>query len=198
MNANRRIQLTTFEEFCWLTRGRKADLVDGVIYIASPESPEEKDLRLRLTSFLEPLVKSKQLGAVYGPKVAWRLSDTTATEPDLFLVPAGKRCVVEPGWVEGVPELVLEIVSPSSVDLDHVKKHRQYEVAGAAEYWIIDPLEQKVLLWRLDGRSKYAKVRPRKGAQVSNVVPGFSLTPDWLWPQTSAKSNGKQVLLLGE
>jgi len=77
--------------------------------------------------------------------------------------------------------LAIEIVSPDSVERDYVKKHSQYEAAGVQEYWIIDPLAEKVTLLRLDSTAKYREVRPVKGRLCSQVVKGFWLKIDWLW-----------------
>jgi len=75
----------------------------------------------------------------------------------------------------------MEIVSPESVERDYDKKFRQYEKAGVSEYWIVDEIKKKVLLFRLDKDGSYREVRPRKGLFHSKVMDGFWLDPKWLW-----------------
>ncbi|HJT78758.1 MAG TPA: Uma2 family endonuclease [Gemmataceae bacterium] len=176
-----RTQLLTFTDFCVLTGDRKADLIDGVIYMASPDNTEGNDLFGWLFSIMKFFVAARDLGKLYGSRVAFRLDDANGPEPDIAFVRKDRLHLVHRGFVQGPADLAVEIVSPESVDRDYIKKRRQYERAGFTEYWILDPLEQKVTLLRLSARGKYREVRPRRGELHSEALPGFWLRPEWLW-----------------
>jgi Uma2 family endonuclease len=171
-----------FEAFCELVKdGEKADLIDGVIYMASPDNTDANILSVWLICLLDYFVAEYDLGQVFGSRVAFRLDGRNGPEPDVAFVRKDRLHLVERGRVAGPPDLAVEIVSPESIERDYEKKRRQYERAGVPEYWIIDELEQRVTALRLAAKRKYKEVRPQKGELHSAVVPGFWLRVAWLW-----------------
>ena len=177
--------LVTFEEFCFLIEpDQKADLIDGIIHIAPPESIDENDLFLWLLVSLSVYVKSKGLGEVFGSRVAFRLGDSHCPEPDIAFVAKDRRHLARKIYFDGPPDLAVEIVSPESVDRDYVKKRSLYEEAGVREYWIIDEELKKVVLLRLGRAGRFREVRPVKGILRSQVIPGFWIRIEWFWQST--------------
>ena len=123
-----------FSEFLELIpEDQKADLLDGVIHLASPESSEHNDLLRWLTVVLDLFIEERRLGRLTINKVAYRLSDRTAPEPDLAFVAVDRVDRIKPGYVDGPPDLAVEIVSSDSVERDYENKRRRYEAAGVLE-----------------------------------------------------------------
>jgi Uma2 family endonuclease len=182
MGTKTRTGCHTFEDFCALVPdGQKADLIDGVIYIASPDNTDADDLFGWLFAVVSIYVEEKKLGRIFGSRVAFRLDETNSPEPDISFLRIEDADRIERGRVEGPPDLAIEIVSPDSVERDYKKKRKQYQRAGVSEYWIIDEEEQKILLLRLNARGRYEEVPPRRGKLHSEVLPGFWLDPNWFW-----------------
>lgn len=176
-------KLVTFEEFCLLVReDQKADLINGVIRMASPDNTEANDLCVWLCRLLGDYVEIKDLGKIYSNRVAFRLSPHNAPEPDVAFVRKARLEVIQRGHVAGPPDLAIEIVSPESVERDYVDKRALYEEFGVEEYWLLDEVQQEVTWLRLDKSGKYREVRPRKGRLYSEVLPGFWFDPKWLGP----------------
>jgi Uma2 family endonuclease len=174
--------LFTYDDFCVLVGdGQKGDLIDGVIYMASPENIDSHDLFGWLYTVMRLYVRRRKLGRIFGSRVACRLDDKNAPEPDILFVADRNTKRLKRGGVEGPPDLAVEIVSPESVERDYDKKRRQYQRFGIPEYWIIDEDERKVILLRLDRQKKYREVAPRKGMLYSQALAGFRLDPNWLW-----------------
>lgn len=172
----------TFDDFCSLVKdGQKADLINGVIYRASPDNTNANKLSVWLTTILNSFVESRDLGEVFVSRVAFKLNEENSPEPDIAFVRKERRDRVQPGAVHGAPDLAIEIVSPESVERDYEAKRLLYQSAGVTEYWIIDELEQTVTLLRLKLDGEYHVVRPGKGSLASKVIPGFWLRTDWLW-----------------
>jgi Uma2 family endonuclease len=194
---------TTFAEFIELIpEDHKADLLEGVIYWASPENAEHNDLLCWLTAVLRPFIEERRLGRLTINKVAYRLSDRTAPEPDLGFVAADRVGRIKPGYVDGPPDVAVEIVSPDSVERDYENKRRRYEAAGVKEYWIIDPLERTATFLVREGEALVERLprgepppwtRGDKGGSTdsdaaasalrvyqSRVLPGFELDDRWL------------------
>jgi Uma2 family endonuclease len=171
----------TVDDFCVLLKdGQKGDLIDGVIYMASPENTDANRLFLWLGTLMLTFVQAKDLGDVFGSRVAFSLDENNSPEPDLAFVRSDRLHLVKRGRVDGAPDLAVEIVSPESVKRDYVTKRAQYERAGVVEYWIVDELKEKVTLLRLINR-RYQKMRAKRGVYASEVLPGFFLRAKWLW-----------------
>ena len=172
----------TFEDFRERVRdGEKADLIDGVIFMASPDNTDAGDLFAWLYRLIGDFAEIFELGKVYGSRIAFRLSSKHAPEPDIAFLAAKHLRRVRRTHVKGPPDLAMEIVSPESVHRDYVLKREQYEKHGVGEYWIIDEMERRVTLLRLARDGRYREVRARNGELHSSVLPGFWLRPDWLW-----------------
>src|SRR5437870_2353592 len=113
MHATVKSRAVSFEDFCFLVKdGEKADLIDGVIYMASPENLEANSLFVWLTSVLAVYVQSKGLGQVFGSRAAFRINDTNGPEPDVAFVQTARLHLRRRGHFLGAPDLAIEIVSP--------------------------------------------------------------------------------------
>ena len=182
MAGMERSKLYSFDDFCSLVGdGEKADLIDGVIYMASPDNTDANALFVWLLRLLGDYIDLKKLGKLYGSRVAFRLGEGHAPEPDIAFVRRTRLHLVRRGFVNGPPDLAIEIVSPESLDRDYTEKRQQYREGGVLEYWIIDEIVQKVSWLRLTSNGSYREVKPRDGALHSQVLPGFWLRPEWLW-----------------
>jgi Uma2 family endonuclease len=137
--------ITVREFYHLVADGQKADLIDGVIYIASPDKPDASDL----TGFVDFLVRgyndARRLGGrVFVSRAAFRLSRFRAPEPDVAFVRKGRRHLIAKREIKGGPDAAVEIVSHDSRQRDYVDKKRIYQAAGVTEYWIIDAMKKRV------------------------------------------------------
>jgi Uma2 family endonuclease len=174
--------LITVDEFRRLVPdGQKADLIDGVIYMASPDSIRSNEL----TGFVEFLLRgyndARQAGGrVFVNRVAFRLTRHRAPEPDVAYVGPPRVHLIQPTLVQGGPDVAVEIVSRDSRGRDYGSKKRAYEKAGVAEYWIIDPIKNQAQFFRLQN-GDYELVPLEDGHLFrSQVLPGFWLDVNWL------------------
>jgi|SRR5579884_1566989 len=172
----------TFDDFCELVaEDQKADLLDGVIYMASPENTDANLLLVWLWSLMSEYANHQRLGKVFGSRVAFRIDEHNGPEPDIAFVHKRNTSRIERGRIIGPPDLAVEIVSPESVARDFIKKRTLYEQAGVREYWIIDQDEKKVLLLQRTAAGKYRERKPRRGVLRSQALSGFWLRLEWLW-----------------
>lgn len=171
----------SFADFLELIQeDQKADLIDGVMYVASPENVEDNDLVGWLSAVLRPFVERRCPGKLTVNKVAYRLGDATAPEPDLAYVRKNRLGLVRKNYVAGAPDLAIEVVSPDSVERDYESKRNRYEQAGVEEYWIVDPDEQKaVFLIRAAGG--FCEAELEGPIYSSRVLGGLRLDTRWLW-----------------
>jgi len=90
---------------------------------------------------------------VINAPVDLQLSNHDIVQPDLVVVTLERKQIMTPTKIKGVPDLVVEILSPSNPDHDLKTKRKLYEDSGIAEYWIVLPDEHQVLQLVLhDGR----------------------------------------------
>jgi Uma2 family endonuclease len=87
--------------------------------------------------------------------------------------------------IDGIADVVVEIVSPESDARDYADKLTEYEAAGVPEYWLIDPQRQQAVIHVLDADLRYRRAPlDGQGRLVSTVLPGFALAPAQLWQDT--------------
>ena len=171
----------TFEDFlAVITPDQKADLLDGVIYMASPEGTEDNKLGGWLYRLMSEYVERLDLGEVFYTRVAFRITNKRGPEPDVAFVSQRRLHRVEKGYVDGAPDIAVEIVSPDSVERDYEKKRLIYEKAGVKEYWIVDPgVRGATFLRRI--RGKFQEVKRDGTIFESTVLRGFKIDVRWLW-----------------
>ncbi len=180
----RATQPITADEFVELVQdGQKADLLDGTIYMASPDSPEAADVNGLIYFLMRGFVSKRRSGKVYGPRSAFRLANTYAPEPDVAFVSLDRLHLWKGSIFNGAPDLAVEVVTPDSLNRDPAIKRDVYETAGIREYWMVHLLESQCTFLRLDGK-KYRDVTPEPGAVFrSEAVPGFWIDPAWLFAE---------------
>lgn len=161
--------------------GQKADLIDGVIYMASPDSKINNTLNGLLFTLISNYIEAKGIdGFVFFSRYACRISEIRAPEPDVGYVRPENADRVHENEMEGGPDIVIEIISRDSVQRDYGEKRDLYESAGVEEYWIVDPRQQRVQFLRLkNGRYELAPLEENRIFK-SAVIPGFWLDVNWL------------------
>jgi Uma2 family endonuclease len=177
----RLLQPITVEEFLLrVPDGQKADLLDGVIYVASPDSPESADVNVFLSGLLNSFVRKQKLVKIYGPRSAFRLSDRRAPEPDIAFVRAERLHLWKGSIFQGPPDLAVEVVSPDSVERDTVHKRAAYERSGVEEYWVVHLVEGRCIFLILTEKGYIEAPLEPGNVFRSRVLPGFWLETDWV------------------
>lgn len=174
----------TFEEFCNLIdEDQKAHLINGVMIMESPASNTHEELFGFLHFILRGYVSRKKLGSILGSRSLIRFSDYTGFEPDLLFVSHSRRHIIKEQYVDGAPDMIVEIVSPSSRHLDQVDKKKYYAEFGVKEYWLIDPYRQTTeFLYNHQGNWMPLPV-DENGIFHSKTITGFWLRVDWLFAE---------------
>ncbi|HEY3242122.1 MAG TPA: Uma2 family endonuclease [Phycisphaerae bacterium] len=111
----------TFAEFLETVReDQKADLIDGVIYyMSSPDNTEHNDLICWLVVVLRIFLRRTDLGRLTVDRVAYWLGERQGPEPDIGIVLSERVGLVKRGYVDGPPDVAIEIVSPESIERDY-------------------------------------------------------------------------------
>jgi Uma2 family endonuclease len=174
----------TEEEFeAWCDEDVKAEYVDGEVIVHSPLSTRHSDAVWFVGYLLKTIVQQHDLGRVLGPEVQVRLRPGLRRVPDLLFVAKARADRIQPTLIEGAPDLIVEIVSPDSVERDWREKYLEYQTAGVGEYWVVDLEYQRVAVYWLDEQGRYQAASVEEGVYRSQVLPGFWLRAEWLWQE---------------
>jgi len=138
------------------------ELVDGIAYaMTSPSAKHQRVLR-EIMGLLWSFLKGKPCELFVAPsdvRLNAHQGDDTVFQPDLYVV-CDKTKFHERGYL-GAPDLVIEILSPSTARFDTIVKFQKYLEASVLEYWIVDPEGKTVDVFVLENdryiRSEYGK-----------------------------------------
>jgi len=141
----------------------------------SPNLDHQRILRkigLALANYLE----ANPIGEIFYAPMDVILSDFDVLEPDLLVVLNEHRDILKT-WVEGAPDLVIEILSPTTSKRDRGVKLKAYARHGVTEYWIVDPAQRAIEVYRMDREGYLAPRVCCEAEQLSSsMLPGFSLS----------------------
>jgi Uma2 family endonuclease len=165
----------------WCNEDTRAEYLDGEVIMHSPASFEHETFLPRLTSIMEIYVEEKDLGVICGSNFQFRLRSGRRRMADLSFVSTERLHVVHENYIDGAPDLVVEVVSPESADRDWYDKYSDYEAAGVLEYLIIDFSSRRVAFYRLGRDDRFAPVAEQNGRLYSQCLPGFWFKPEWFW-----------------
>ncbi len=128
------------------------EIIEGVLYMTNAPSFYHQFTVMKLVSQLEQFVAEHNSGIVLPAPFEVHLSKTTRpVQPDVLFVKANNWPGGDISFFEGSPDLIVEVISPSSVRRDRNIKFSAYEKAGVSEYWIADPKTRSVEVYTLSG-----------------------------------------------
>ena len=144
----------TIDDIYALPDGERAELINGQIYYMAPLSRKHQDLSMELSGTIREYIRShKGSCKVYAAPFAVYLDETSGTyvEPDISVI-CDKNKLDERGC-KGTPDWIIEIVSPSSKQLDYLVKLLKYQASGVREYWIVDPMKNRTIVYNFEHNS---------------------------------------------
>jgi len=170
-----------FLEFC--DEDTKAEYIDGEVIVHSPVSNRHSRIATFLTTILQLYIDQHQLGTIWGENFQIRPRTGLRRIPDLIFISVDNQVSVTNSEVDGAPDLVVEIVSYDSIERDWRVKYLEYEKAGIKEYWVIDPIYEKMTIYCLNEPGKYEAQKAENKILKSKVLRDFWIKPEWLWQE---------------
>lgn len=141
----------TYEDYAAIPDdGRRHEIIDGEHYVNPAPNLRHQHVLANLAFFIRQHVLTRHLGHLYFAPVDVLLDDTTVVQPDIVFVSTARQHILNPSNMRGVPDLVVEVLS-SNRAYDERVKYGSYERAGVAEYWIVDPYQNEVKIFRRSG-----------------------------------------------
>ena len=173
----------TFAEYMEKYAHDFAEFVDGAVIKLSSIQMIHDELSRFLEDVFQAYLHFLGGGKVFqAPMVMKSSADTRGREPDLMVLLPENVEKAKPTYIEGAADLVVEIISPESVERDRGSKFTEYERAGVTEYWIIDPYRKESLFYVLSDNGMYAQRGiDESGIYTSLVLPQLRLSITLLW-----------------
>jgi Uma2 family endonuclease len=122
------------------------EVIAGVLYMSTAPSPDHQRIDRNVFLALHEQIDRRGLGETFFSPIGLVIPGATPVQPDLVVVLAEDAGIVSAKRIEGIPALVVEILSPSTVDYDLITKRDIYAGAGVPEYWAIRPAERDLIL----------------------------------------------------
>jgi Uma2 family endonuclease len=172
--------------------GIRYEIIEGVLYVANAPSIEHQFSVSEVHFPLKLFVREHQLGQVFTAPLEVHLAERTRpVQPDVLFIRAERLSMLGIQFIDGAPDLVVEVISPSSIRLDRHVKFDAYERAGVAEYWLADPKVRSVEIY-VWSNGEYALLGQYAGDEMieSQVLAGLQIRASILFPSADTPLAG--------
>lgn len=156
MEANPGRTRWTWAEFARLPSegGTRYEVIDGELVVTPAPALRHQRIATEFVTILNNFAKGHQLGEVFTGPVDILFAEGDYLEPDVVFVAKDRFHLYSDRGIEGPPDLVVEIVSPSTAGRDRGIKLERYRFFGVAEYWVVDPDTRSLEVWDLRGDAR--------------------------------------------
>lgn len=180
------LRMTEPQYVDWAKANESSEWVDGEVVLKMPVEENHDEIQRLLAGVIELFAKRRKLGKVRGPEFTTRLvlgSKVVRRDPDVMFISSEHASRLLPTYLDGPPDLVIEVVSAESEFCDFNEKFREYEQAGVREYWIVNPLSRVIHLFIRDAATGTFTRREAdvEGRFHSTVIDGVWFHPDDLF-----------------
>jgi Uma2 family endonuclease len=158
------------------------EIINGVLFVSPSPNRAHQLVSIGLFKAVSAYVDANKLGVLLYAPVDVRLGPHNVVEPDLLFLRSDRFHLYEAsGIVEGPPDLVVEIVSPSTTRIDAIDKAALYASTGVPEYWLLNPAPKTFRLLVLGPDGTYHDAKPIAGRFHSTVIAGLVINPEELF-----------------
>ncbi len=175
-----REKVWTYQDYLKLNDDQRYEIIEGQLLMAPAPIPYHQAVSRNIEFALWNYVKKKKLGVIYDAPIDVVFDEHNVFQPDIVFVSEKRKDIIGEKAINGAPDLVVEVISPSSLGRDTVLKKRVYERFGVKEFWIVYP-EMKcvevLVLGKGGGYELYDEgcLEEGKESVASKVIKGFKL-----------------------
>ena len=166
----------TYEDYRKLPDDERYQLIEGELVREPAPKTYHQRISGKLFYYLYQYVQEHEVGVVYDCPVDVLLSQINVLQPDILFISRTRESIVEEDYVRGAPDLVVEVLSPSTSHRDRGVKMDLYARFGVREYWIVDPeaRSMEVLSLTADGYQTFGRFEC-PSQLVSPLLPGLKI-----------------------
>ena len=166
----------TYEDYAKTPEGERYELLDGELIMAAAPNMAHQRVGMQLGGEFYIFIVDRNLGEVYVAPTDVYLTDTDVVQPDILFISKGRSHIRTGKNIRGAPDLVVEILSPSTSANDWGYKKDLYARHGVKEFWLVDPYAKQVIVMLLkDGSYEIVGVYREDDTLRSPTLEGFEL-----------------------
>lgn len=166
----------TYKDYLLIDDDKRYEILrGGLIMVPAPFTIHQR-LLIRLSVIFSNFIKENKLGEVLVAPTDVVLSEDTVVQPDMLFISKERLGIIKEVAIMGSPDLIVEIVPPSSASYDTVEKRDIYEEYGVKEYWIVFPQEKVIEVLTLENNIYREFCKGRKtGVVRSKIIVGLEV-----------------------
>ncbi|MGZ8423523.1 MAG: Uma2 family endonuclease [Candidatus Binatia bacterium] len=167
--------ILTYEDYAAMPNdGNRYEILEGELAVTPAPSTRHQIASAKLFKLLSRYIDEESLGILLYAPVDLILESTSVLQPDLLFVSKGRQSIITDRAIEGAPDLVVEVLSPTTSRNDRVTKAQIYARHKVPAYWIVDPDQETVEVYLLNVDS-YRLVVTLQGETPLPVPPFIDL-----------------------
>ena len=166
----------TYKDYLLIDDDKRYEILrGGLIMVPAPFTIHQR-LLIRLSVIFSNFIKEKKLGEVLVAPTDVVLAEDIVVQPDILFINKERLDIIKEAAIMDSPDLIVEIVSPSSASYDTVEKRDIYEEYGVKEYWLVFPQEKAIEVLTLESNIYREFCKGRKtGIVKSKIIDGLEV-----------------------
>jgi Uma2 family endonuclease len=182
--VEKKISISEFREMEFEGEDAYYELINGEIVKKSAPTPLHQEISFLLSLHFGNYILANRLGKMFTAPVDVYLHEFSHVLPDLIFISTENLAIIDyKDGIIGVPDLVVEIISPSSIYKDRVMKNNDYQAAGVPEYWLVDSKNQAVEVYENINKAFHLfSFAAETGKIQSKLLQGFELDITTIFP----------------
>ena len=166
----------TYKDYLKLDDDKRYEIINGELIMVPAPDLEHQETSGELDFLFRQYIKKNNLGKIFTAPTDVILDEKNTIQPDIIYVSKKNLHILRKKGIFGSPDCVVEILSPSSIEVDRYKKMPLYEKFKIKEYWIVDVANKAIEIFTLeDDKYKIFSFAAEKGIIKSNVIKGFKI-----------------------
>lgn len=170
-------QKLTYHNYAGLPDDKRYELIDGELYMVPSPSVYHQLVQGNLVHLFKAFLNQHPLGVLLQAPLDVVLDQSMVLQPDLCFIGRDREHIVTEANIQGAPDLVVEILSPGTLERDRLVKRDLYARHGVCEYWMVDPVGRCIeVLRRNEQGFQPVGVYFFEDRIASGLLPGFSVS----------------------
>ena len=168
----------TYQDYLELPNDRnRYEILEGELIMGPAPVTDHQQISIKLSTLLFTFVDEKKLGFVFSAPYDIIFENKNVVQPDIIFVSNKNKKIITEKNIQGPPDLIIEILSPSTAYYDLVDKKEIYEKFSVQEYWIVDPKKQRIEIFELvSGSYQLYQKSEKKGTIKSKIINKFEIS----------------------
>lgn len=164
--------------------GKRHEVINGELIMTPAPNIFHQTVSNNLEFELNSFIKKKNVGKMFHAPTDVKLSETNVVQPDIIFVTVERSNIITENFIDGAPDLIIEILSPGTAYYDLIEKKELYERFEVKEYWIVDPKKRRVEIYQNAAQQFELNQRIElEGFAKSLVIEGFEVSLEMIFSQ---------------